>query len=370
MKNVCFITSARSEYGLLKWLMKDIEDSDDFNLQLIVTGAHLSKDQGYTLSFIEQDGFNPDFRLDVQLDTGSKEKIASSMGRIAENLAPVFTTLNPDYIIVLGDRYELLPICNTAYIMDIPIIHLSGGDITEGAIDDGIRNAITMLASYHFPGTVDSMKNIVRMRGSNDNMWVVGEPGLDYINRITLMTKHELASNLELDVNKKWILFTFHAETRQSHDYNMNAVKACFDALNNFSDLHIIATYSNADYGGSEINEYLEERAASDDHLTVIPSLGNLRYLSLLKYAAFMIGNSSSGIIEAPLMKCPVINLGDRQKGRHQCSNIIQAETDKTSIQNAINIALEKSFDCSDSDYWGDGHTAEKILKILKEVLI
>ncbi len=227
-----------------------------------------------------------------------------------------------------------------------------------------------MLASYHFPGTFDSKNNIIRMRGSDDNIWVVGEPGLDYINRITLMTKNELASDLQLNIGKKWIMFTYHAETKQTHDYNMCAVKTCCDALSSFSDLHIIATYSNADYGGSEINEYLEERSASDDHLTVIPSLGNLRYLSLLKYVDFMIGNSSSGIIEAPFMKCPVINLGNRQKGRHQCGNIIQAEADKTSIINAINIALNNSFDYSDSGYWGDGHTSEKILSIMREVLI
>ena len=174
-KKICFVTAARSEYGLLKWLMTDIGKSDYFKLQMIITGAHLLWEQGHTIDQIIEDGFQADAVIDVQLDTSSQEAIASSMGRMAEMFAPALRRLEPDYLLVLGDRYELLPICNTAFVMRIPIIHLSGGDVTAGAIDDGIRNTVTMLAEYHFPGTKDSAENIVRMRGSDRNIWAVGD---------------------------------------------------------------------------------------------------------------------------------------------------------------------------------------------------
>ena len=170
-KKICFITAARSEYGVLKWLMNDVQRNNCFQLQLIVTGGHLLQEQGHTIDTIINDGFTINATVDAKLDMTSNETIAESMGRMAMKLAPVFNELKPDLLVVLGDRYELLPICNTAFIMRIPIAHLSGGDITEGAIDDGVRNAVTMLAEYHFPGTPASAENIKRMRGSNKNIW-------------------------------------------------------------------------------------------------------------------------------------------------------------------------------------------------------
>src|SRR5574344_2348781 len=199
MKKICFVTAARSEYGLLKWIMKDIAADKDFQLQLIVTGGHLLQSQGHTIDTIISDGFNIDATVNANLDVSSTAKIAASMGRMAELFAPVFEKLTPDLLFVLGDRYELLPICNTAFVMRIPIAHISGGDVTEGAIDDGIRNAVTMLSTYHFPGTTDSARNIERMRNSNKNIWAVGEPGLDAFNRIKMMSRKELAENLNLD---------------------------------------------------------------------------------------------------------------------------------------------------------------------------
>ena len=169
-KKICFVTAARSEYGLLKWIMKDVLTSDKFHFQLIVTGSHLLKEQGHTIDYILDDGFVIDEIVDETIDNSSSEMVADTMGRIAQGFAKAFAKLRPDYVVVLGDRYELLPICNTAFVMRIPIIHLSGGDVTEGAIDDGIRNAVTMLSDYHFPGTEDAATNIIRMRGSDKNV--------------------------------------------------------------------------------------------------------------------------------------------------------------------------------------------------------
>lgn len=369
-KKICFVTAARSEYGLLKWLMADMSNSASFDLQVIVTGAHLLWEQGHTIDQITEDGFQADAIIDVQLDTSSLETIASSMGRMAEMFAPALKKLCPDYLLVLGDRYELLPICNTAFVMRIPIIHLSGGDVTTGAIDDGIRNAVTMLATYHFPGTRDSAENIIRMRGSDGNVWAVGEPGLDSFYREKLLSRNKLAEELSLDAGQEWVLFTYHAETVESLEHNLRTVKNCVQVLEELTGYQVIATYSNADFGGKYINEYLEEvgRGRKEDFI-VVPSLGNRRYLSLMKQVRFVIGNSSSGIVEAPALRIPVVNIGNRQKGRHLCSNVIQTETDYGAVKRGVEKAITYEVDASDVDYWGDGKTSGRIVEILEKVI-
>ena len=368
MKKICFVTAARSEYGLLKWLMHDILEDKDFQLQLIVTGGHLLEEQGHTIDAIIEDGFKVDATVDANLDVTSTETIAASMGRMAEKFAPVFAELKPDLLVVLGDRYELLPICNTAFVMRIPIAHLSGGDVTEGAIDDGVRNTVTMLADYHFPGPVGSAKRIEKMRCSRKNIWAVGEPGLDAFNRIKLMSREDLAENLGLDVNKKWCLMTYHSETRESIEYNLNAVKSCFNSLQEYKDLQIVMTYANADFGGNQINELLEQNAKENPvQFKVVPSLGQLRYLSYMKQVKLVIGNSSSGIVEAPSLGVPVVNIGERQKGRYQCKNIIQCDNNYSAIDSAIKNAFTKEIDSSDSSYWGTGEASKNIMKILHE---
>ena len=368
MKKICFVTAARSEYGLLKWLMSDIDKCEEFELQIIVTGGHLSAEQSHTIDQIIEDGFDITYIVDSKLDTSSTARIAESMGRMSEGFAVAFEKLEPDYLVVLGDRYELLPICNTAFVMRIPIIHLSGGDVTEGAIDDGVRNAVTMLADYHFPGTEDSAKNIIRMRGSSVNVWAVGEPGLDSFNREKLLGREELANNLGLNPNKRWGLMTYHAETRESIDYNIENVTACIEELVK-EDIQTLVTYANADFGGKQINECVEEQAKKyPDKIIVIPSLGHYRYLSYMKQVELVIGNSSSGIVEAPFMNIPVINIGDRQKGRYQCGNVLQCEPNRAAISSAIKATLgSKLVHHDDLNYWGDGHTSERILSILKE---
>lgn len=371
MKKICVVTAARSEYGLLKWLMKDINDSVDFELQLIVTGGHLSYEQGHTVDQIVEDGFSITYTVDAELDTSATARIAESMGKMSQGFAKAFEELQPDYMLVLGDRYELLPICNIAFVMRIPIIHLSGGDVTEGAIDDGIRNAVTMLADYHFPGTEDSAKNIIRMRNADKNVWAVGEPGLDSFYREELLSREDLAKNLELDMSKKWGLMTYHAETRKSVEYNLKSVQMCINSLVSQGDFQTIVTYANADFGGKQINELVENEAKKyPDKIKVIPSLGHFRYLSYMRQAEFVIGNSSSGIVEAPFLNIPVINIGDRQKGRYQCGNIIQCTAEKDSIESAINKVAKKMAEKHDDlNYWGDGHTSEKIMQILRDVL-
>lgn len=367
-KKICIVTAARSEYGLLKWLMKDIQTSSEYELQLIVTGGHLLTEQGHTIDAILADGFKPSSVVDCELDTTNDYTISSSMGRMAEKFSDAFYNLKPDLLFLLGDRYELLPICSTAFLQHIPIAHINGGDVTEGAIDDAIRNAVTMLSTYHFPGTDASAKNIERMIGSLSNIWTVGQTGLDTFNRINLMSRQELANNLGLDINRKWVLMTFHAETRNTLEYNLETVQSIIKVLKNYSDFQTVMTYANADPGGKEINKYIEGVAKENSSMfKVVPSLGQTRYLSYMKQVSFVIGNSSSGILETPFLKVPTVNIGDRQKGRYQCENIVQSGSSFEELNKSVEIALNKSRDIKDSDYWGNGHAAENIVRILKE---
>lgn len=371
-KKICVITAARSEYGLLKWLMKDVSESDKLELQLIVTGGHLLKSQGHTLDVILADGFIPTAVVDCNLDPSNDYTLSISMGRLSEKIADAFFQLKPDLLFVLGDRYELLPICSTAFLQHIPIAHIGGGDVTEGAIDDEIRNAVTMLATYHFPGTESSARNIERMRGRRNNIWTVGQTGLDSFSRIDLMSREALAENLGLDIKKKWVLMTFHPETKKSLRYNLEAVYNIVSVLSEYPEFQVVMTYANADVGGKEINEFLEKTAKENSgKFKVVPSLGQNRYLSYMKQVAFVIGNSSSGIVETPFLKTPCINIGDRQKGRYQCGNIIQSRMLLSELKMAVKFVLDNKNNVQDSLYWGDGHSSEKIIQVLnQEILI
>lgn len=369
MKKICIVTATRAEYGYLKWLMKDIQEDTSLELQVIVTGTHLDKSQGYTVDQIIADGIPITAEVDILLDNSSPKAICETMARYGKGFADVFAKLQPDVVVVLGDRYELLPICSTAFMMQIPIAHLSGGDVTEGALDDGVRNAVTMLATYHFPITEDCAKNIRRMRGSDENVFVTGSTSLDFFNRTQLISREELAKNFELDSNKRWALCTLHSETKQDISYNVQMAKNLISAMkDSLSDFQIVITNANADLGGKEINEIMDRAVkANPNQFVLVPSLGQKRYLSYMKQVEFVIGNSSSGITESPYLGVPTVNIGDRQKGRHRCESVIQSGIEKIEIQTAIKEAFSGKYAIK-SAYWGDGNATKKIVKVLKEV--
>lgn len=346
--------------------MQEIKDDSALELQVVVTGAHLIANQGYTVDQIISDGIPVTEKVFVEIDNSSTAGICYSMSQYAKAFTSTFVQLKPDVLVVLGDRYELLPICSTSFMMGIPIAHIAGGDITEGALDDGVRNAITMLATYHFPTNPDSAKNIIRMRNSDKNVYTVGSTSLDSFNHMDLMTRQQLAENLQLDIKKKWVLCTFHPETKESLEYNLETVHNMISALNNLKGYQVVITKSNLDFGGIEINDYMQLVAKKNPiKYKLIPSLGQLRYLSFMKQADLIIGNSSSGIAESPFVGVPVVNIGNRQKGRFQCKNIIQSECTEKAIFNAI----KKSIRINDREtyfYWGDGKASEKIYEVLK----
>jgi UDP-N-acetylglucosamine 2-epimerase (non-hydrolysing) len=357
LKKVCVVTAARSEYGLLRWVIDELESADDIQLQLIATGSHLSADFGMTYHFIEEDGYIIDEKVDMELQTEDIYSIPRSMGLCAARIAEAYRRLQPDLIVVLGDRYELLPICSTALVMNIPIAHISGGDITEGAIDNEVRNAITMMSRLHFPGTEESASRIRRMIGTDHNVFTVGEPGLDSFLRLELMSKKEIAESLNLNINKRWALITLHSETKKDLGYNLQMAHNLVDIISLYPDTEFVITKANADFGGNQINQYWD--SIDLPNVTVITSLGQLRYLSFMKYVSCVIGNSSSGIVEAPFLGIPVINIGERQLGRHICRNVIQSSIQTTYINQSI--GLISSHKCIDT-FWGDGHASNRIV--------
>jgi UDP-hydrolysing UDP-N-acetyl-D-glucosamine 2-epimerase len=366
---ICIVTSARSEYGHLKWIIDQIHNDPELELQLVVTGGHLSNEQGYTIKDIEEDGYPIAAKVDMKLNNLTTASIVRSTAYCSRGMADVFEQLKPNILLVLGDRYELLSICSAALIMEIPIAHLSGGDVTEGAIDNAIRNAITMMASIHFPGVQDSANNIARMKDSSTNIYVVGEPSLEFFNRIPLMTRIELAKDLYLDSEKKWVMLTYHPETKISLEDNLQAIRNIINVLEDTTNTQVVISKANADYGGMQINEYLTQVSVRNPHkFKLFASLGQLRYLSYMKQVQYVIGNSSSGIVETPFLFTPTINIGNRQKGRYLCENIIQIPATLQDIQKEI-VSTEKEIRKSkeDSLYWGDGNTASKVIDILKK---
>lgn len=365
---ICVITAARSEYGPLQWLITDIENDPIFENTLIVTGSHLSPEQGLTFRQIEEDGHCITRKVEYLLDSNSALGVAKSAGLCGLSFADVLNDLSPDILIVLGDRYELLPICTSALLQNIPIAHISGGDVTEGAIDNQIRNAITMMASIHFPGTQESAENIERMRGSKDGVFNVGEPGLETFRRRKLFDRYELAESLSIDPTKKWIICTLHPETMESKAYNLQMAKNMIDAVHSIDNSEVIITAANADFGGNEMNNYFRNVCKDSHNFQFIHSLGHHRYLSIMKEAYALIGNTSSGIVEAPFLGIPVVNIGNRQLGRHLCRNIISVEgTSVVDLLEAIKKIPDKRM--NPDYYFGDGHTSKKIITNIKEFL-
>jgi UDP-hydrolysing UDP-N-acetyl-D-glucosamine 2-epimerase len=372
-KKICVVTAARSEYGHMKWLIHDLANTEGVELQLVVTGGHLSVEQGHTIDEIKADGMPIAKVVDAHVQNGNPKEITDTMGRMAAGFSEAFAELKPDVVVVLGDRYELLPICSAAFMQRIPIAHLSGGDVTEGALDDGVRNAVTMLATYHFPSTKPSADNIARMRGENKNIYITGEASLEAFNRINLLSRDQLADNLGLKVSTKWVLCTFHSVTRESVNRNLTTAHNLIESLLELRDKNyqVVITKANTDLGGKQLNDFYEEVAKEyPDFIKLFSSLGQLRYMSFMKQVELVIGNSSSGIVETPFHSIPAVNIGDRQKGRHQCSNIIQCDNSKEDITSSLNkTILMQRKKYSDCYYWGDGNTAQKIIKVLTKDL-
>ena len=369
MKKICVITSTRAEYSLLYEIMKAIDKSAGLELQLIVTGSHLSYNHGYTVDVIKKDGFKIDDEIDIIMDSNSKKSIAITMGLLMMQLANSFDKLKPDVLMILGDRYEILAAASTAVAMNIPIAHIGGGESTEGAIDEQIRHAITKMAHLHFASTEIYKENILKMGEQPFRAFNVGASVMENIKKHNFMQQNQLEEHLGFKIKVPFFVVTYHSVTL------LNNAKEQIDnllkALDKF-DGTFLFTASNADHGGNEINSIITEYIYQKPNCYFVKSLGHL-YLDVLKHADIMVGNSSSGIIEAPCMRLPVVNIGDRQKGRLRHDNIIDVGYLSQDIEEGIQQALDNKFVKkikNMENLYGDGLTSEKILFILESLEI
>ena len=343
-RKICVVTGTRAEYGLLYWLLKEIQADDVLELQLIATGAHLSPEFGLTYKNIETDGFVIDEKIEMLLSSDTPLGITKSMGVALLGFADAFARLSPDIVVMLGDRYEILAAAEAAMMANIPIAHIHGGEITEGAVDDSIRHAITKMAHLHFVAAPEYRERVMQMGENPAHIFEVGAVGVDNIVKSTLMSLDALEESLQIPLGDKYFLVTYHPVTvavaRQS-----DALQNLFDALDMFSDYRVLITKANSDAGGRGINRRLDEYAAErKERVSCHTSLGQLRYLSAMKHSSAVVGNSSSGLLEAPVLKVPTVNIGARQKGRLRALSVIDCEEEKESIMKALRKAVSGEF--------------------------
>lgn len=341
-RKIAVISGTRAEYGLLRSTMRALQEKGA-QLQLVVTGAHLSADHGMTVSQIEKDGFDIAARVDMQLTSDDDVALAKSMGTGLGGMAEALAELKPDLAVILGDRYEMLSAAAAATMLHIPIAHIHGGEITEGAVDESIRHAITKLSYWHFASAEAYAKRIVQLGEAPERVFTVGAPGIDNMAQLELLPKELLAEALGLTLDKPFMLFTYHPETlsEQSTDEQISQVVS---ALAQQTDGTIIMTGANADAGGRKINDALQTLAQQHAHMHFYMSLGSLRYLSAMQACDVVIGNSSSGMIEAPVMGKAVVNIGNRQAGRMRTPAVIDCASDTAAIGAALQKALSDAF--------------------------
>lgn len=371
MKKVCVLTATRAEYGLLKRVILTLQEDAFIDVRVAVTGMHLSPEFGFTYHEIEKDGIKIDKKIEILLSSDTAQGVSKSMGLALISFGEYFASLKPDMLVVLGDRFETLAVCMAALIERIPIAHIHGGETTEGAIDEAIRHAITKFSYLHFPSTEEYKKRIIQLGEAPERVFNVGALGVENILKEDLTSKASLEQSLEYSLGAIYAVVTYHPVTLEESTAEMQ-LKELLDALNEFPQIKYIFTKANADSQGRIINQMLEQYVLNSDKGILVDSLGTQRYLSALKNCAMVIGNSSSGIIEAPLFQIPTINIGDRQKGRIQANSILNCKPKKTEITSAMEKALQmienRELPSLDLKY-GNGTTSVQIVKEIKKVL-
>lgn len=370
MRKIAVVTGARSEYGLLRNTIRKIYENPNLELELIVTGTHLSRKYGYTVTEIEGDGFEIKKKIPI-IDEMSND-ICLEASQLLKEISEAFKVLKPDLLLILGDRYEIFIVATAAMLMNIPICHISGGEITEGAIDDKIRHSVTKIANIHFPGAEEYAGNIAKMGEERWRIFNVGDLGIENMKNIRLYDDKEIEEKIGFKVDRDTLIVTFHPvtlEIKNTEQYTNNLISA----LKKFNN-KIIITYPNSDAGSNIIIDKIKEYEETNENVKVFKSLGIQLYLSVIKKCGVVIGNSSSGIVEAPYFKVPVVNIGNRQKGRLMANNIINCNYDSDEIYNAIKKALTDEYreyvKNETISLYGDGNTSEKIVEVLENINI
>ena len=369
-RKVCIVTGSRAEYGLLYWLIKEVEADKDLKLQLIVTGMHLSSEFGLTHKEIEKD-FKIDKKIDIHLSSDTSIGISKSMSIAQASFAKAYNKLKPDIVVVLGDRYEIFSAVSSAMISRIPIAHLHGGEATEGSIDEAIRHCITKMSHLHFTATEEYSKRVIQLGEDSKRVFNVGGAGIENIKRLKLLTKVKFEKSINFKLKKKNVLVTFHPVTLEIKTSKKH-FQELLNSIDELEDTNIIFTKANSNADGKIINQMIDKYISKNlDKSIGVASLGQLNYLSALQYVDFVIGNSSSGLLEVPSFRIGTINIGDRQNGRIKADSVVDCLPNKKSIKKAIKIVYSKKFQKFLKDVknpYGDECASKKIIKVLKSV--
>ena len=370
MRKICVVTGTRAEYGLLRWVMEGIRNSTKLDLQVIATGMHLSPEFGLTYREIEKDGFRIDRKVEMLLSSDTPVGIAKSMGLCSVGFADAFQELNPDLIVILGDRFELFSAVSVAMVSRIPVAHLHGGEATEGLIDESIRHSITKMSHLHFVAAEEYKKRVIQLGEQPDRVFNVGGLGIDNILKLRLLDRTELENSIKFKLGSKNLLITFHPVTLENST-SAQQMGELLSALNKLDNTNLIFTMPNSDTDGRVLFKIIEEYVSSNIKSVVFTSMGQLRYLSCLKHVDGVIGNSSSGLLEVPTFKIGTINIGDRQRGRLKAISVIDCEPNEPSISSAIKMLYSADYQnrlTTVKNPYGCGGASESIVNILNDV--
>ncbi len=364
-RRIAIVTGSRAEYGLLYWPIRELLEAQDFELFLIVTGMHLAPEFGLTVRAIERDGIPISARVDMLVSSDTPGGIAKSMALGLIGISDVIERLRPDAMLVLGDRFEMLAAAQAAMVHNVPLVHIAGGDTTEGAFDEAIRHAITKMAHLHLVTNEIARRRVVQMGEDPERVLVVGSPGLDHLHRVPLLDRAALEASLGSPLGTRNALITFHSATLEPGEW-LQQQDEMLAALDTLPDEWVLwFTLPNADTGGRRLSAALKTWAQDRPHAHVFASLGQLRYLSLMREVDVIVGNSSSGLYEAPSFKVPAVNIGDRQRGRLAAASVLHCAPMRDDIRATIDRAL--AFDCKDVENpYGDGHSAARIVEALR----
>jgi GDP/UDP-N,N'-diacetylbacillosamine 2-epimerase (hydrolysing) len=368
-RKICVVTGTRAEYGLLRWIMEGIRDTSDLELQIVVTGMHLSPEFGLTYREIEKDGFHIDRKVEMLLSSDTPAGLTKSMGLGLIGFGDVFNQLQPDLMLVLGDRFEIFSAVAAAMISCIPVAHLHGGEVTEGAFDDAIRHSITKMSHLHFVAAEEYRKRVIQLGEQPDRVFLVGGLGIDNINRVTLLDRPSLEKSLGIKFSERNLLVTFHPVTLE-RSTSAEQMKELLAALEHHKNTQLIFTMPNADTDSRVLFNLIEEFVEKHSNANAYTSLGQLRYLSCIQHVDGVVGNSSSGLLEVPSFSKGTVNIGDRQRGRLKAESVIDCKPERQSITEALQQLYSSEFQESLKTVcnpYGNGSASEKIVQQLAD---
>ncbi|PTX16338.1 GDP/UDP-N,N'-diacetylbacillosamine 2-epimerase (hydrolysing) [Halanaerobium congolense] len=372
-KKLCVVTGTRAEYGLLRPLIKKIDENPKFKLQLIATGMHLSPEFGLTYKNIESDGFDIDEKIEILLSSDTSIGVSKSMGLTLISFSESYERLNPDLIIILGDRFETFSAMAAASVANIPVAHLHGGELTEGAFDDSFRHSMTKMSYLHFTSTEEYRKRVIQLGENPERVFNVGALGVENILNLDLLSKKELERELDISLNDKYLLIVFHAVTLENKTAE-NSFRKLLKAIDKYDEeISKVFIKGNSDTEGRIINQMINNYVSEKTNSYVFTSLSIKNYLSLLKHSFVLLGNSSSGVLEAPSLKTPSINIGDRQKGRIKAESVFDCENNETDILSTLKeidyLFSNDKFKNINNPYEKE-NTSDEIIKVIEDYLL